>query len=153
MPDNWMPNREFLVDWQGRRDIAFKLGLSRLKRDVWYACYWRISSLRIVSNFYWNIWKKKSFIIWEELVKQCILSGDQQVLAPQAVRKLERTPFSNATVQRRIEDKTIGVEVQVIGKLNKSMNFAIQQRILQFEFQQRFCNSSTNFATRINWRD
>jgi len=32
-----MPNQDFLVDWPGRRDKAFKLGLSLLKRDVWYA--------------------------------------------------------------------------------------------------------------------
>jgi len=39
----WMLNRDFLVDWPGRRDKAFKPGLSRLKRDVWYAyilCKW-----------------------------------------------------------------------------------------------------------------
>jgi len=34
---DWMPNRDFLVDWPGRRDKAFIPGLSRLKRDVWYA--------------------------------------------------------------------------------------------------------------------
>jgi len=32
-----MHNREFLVDSPGRRDKAFKPGLSRLKRDIWYA--------------------------------------------------------------------------------------------------------------------
>ena len=25
---DWMPNRDFLVDWPGRRDKAFKPGLS-----------------------------------------------------------------------------------------------------------------------------
>jgi len=34
LPD-WMPNREILVDQSGRRDKAFKPGLSRLKQDVW----------------------------------------------------------------------------------------------------------------------
>jgi len=34
LPD-WMPNRDFLVDQTGRRDKAFKPGLSRLKQDVW----------------------------------------------------------------------------------------------------------------------
>jgi len=34
LPD-WMPNRDFLVDQPGRRDKAFKPGLSRLKQDVW----------------------------------------------------------------------------------------------------------------------
>jgi len=34
---DWMLNRDFLVDWLGRRDNAIKPGLSRLKRDVWYA--------------------------------------------------------------------------------------------------------------------
>jgi len=32
-----MRNRDFLADWPGRRDKALKPGLSRLKRDVWYA--------------------------------------------------------------------------------------------------------------------
>jgi len=32
-----MQNRDFLDDWPGRRDKAFKPGLSRLKRDIWYA--------------------------------------------------------------------------------------------------------------------
>ena len=36
---DWMPNRDFLVDWPERRDKAVKPGLSRLKRDVWYAYY------------------------------------------------------------------------------------------------------------------
>jgi len=30
-----MPNRNLLVDQAGRRDKAFKPGLSRLKQDVW----------------------------------------------------------------------------------------------------------------------
>jgi len=30
---DWMSNRDFLVDWSGRRDKAFKPGLSRLKRE------------------------------------------------------------------------------------------------------------------------
>jgi len=30
-----MPNRDFLIDQPGRRDKAFKPGLSRLKQDVW----------------------------------------------------------------------------------------------------------------------
>jgi len=35
LPD-WMPNRDFLDDQPGRRDEAFKLGLSQqLKQDVW----------------------------------------------------------------------------------------------------------------------
>ena len=32
-----MRNRDFLADWPGRQDKALKPGLSRLKRDVWYA--------------------------------------------------------------------------------------------------------------------
>jgi len=32
-----MRNRDFLADWPGRRDKALKPGLSRLKRDIWYA--------------------------------------------------------------------------------------------------------------------
>jgi len=35
LPDS-MPNRDFLVDQPGRRDKAFKPGLSQqLKQDVW----------------------------------------------------------------------------------------------------------------------
>jgi len=30
-----MPNRDFLIDQPGRRDKAFKPGLSRLQQDVW----------------------------------------------------------------------------------------------------------------------
>ena len=32
---DWMPNWDFLVDQPGRRDKAFKPGLSQLKQDVW----------------------------------------------------------------------------------------------------------------------
>jgi len=34
---DWMPNRDFMVDWPERQEKAFEPGLSRLKRDVWYA--------------------------------------------------------------------------------------------------------------------
>ena len=33
----WMPNRDFLFDWPGRRGKAFEQGFSRLNRDVWQA--------------------------------------------------------------------------------------------------------------------
>jgi len=36
---DWMNTRDFLADWPGRRDKAFKLGVCRLKLDVWYANY------------------------------------------------------------------------------------------------------------------
>ena len=43
-------------------------------------------------------------------MKPCILSADRQVLVPQTPQKVEREPFSNKTVQRRIEDKAFDVE-------------------------------------------
>jgi len=39
MMADWRPNRDVFVDWPGRWDKAFKPGLSRLKRDVWYAYF------------------------------------------------------------------------------------------------------------------
>jgi len=35
--DDWMPNWNFLVDWPGRQDRAFKPELSQLKRDIQYS--------------------------------------------------------------------------------------------------------------------
>jgi len=34
---DWMPNRSFLVEWPRRRDKVFKLEMSRVKRNVWFA--------------------------------------------------------------------------------------------------------------------
>jgi len=31
---DWIPNRDFFLDWPGRRDKDFKPGLSWLKRDL-----------------------------------------------------------------------------------------------------------------------
>jgi len=51
------------------------------------------------------------FTIGVELVKLCILSAEKHILAPQAAQKLERTPFPNDTVQRRVkDDKATDVE-------------------------------------------
>ena len=59
--------------------------------------------------FHWNISIKKSFTIWEKLVKPCILPVVKHFLAPPTAQKLERLQFSNDTIQRRIEGKAINV--------------------------------------------
>jgi len=48
---DWMQNRDVLVDWPGRRDRAFKPGLSRLKWDVRYAY--------IVEIIHWRFFRSK----------------------------------------------------------------------------------------------
>ena len=73
--------------------------------------YWCIPSSCTVFNLSSNTLNKKSFTVREELVKSwCILPAAKHVLVSQAAENLERTSFSNATVQRRNEDKATDVE-------------------------------------------
>ena len=44
------------------------------------------------------------FTIGVDLVKPCTLSGEKHVLDPQEAQKLERIPFPNDRIQRRVED-------------------------------------------------
>jgi len=53
MLTDWMPNRDFLFDWPGRRDKTVKPELFRQKRDVWYAYAFSNSNFYI-SNVSWN---------------------------------------------------------------------------------------------------
>jgi len=78
----------------------------------------------IVSNLSLKYIKQKSFTIWEELGKPRILSAVKEVLVPPAILKLERLPFSNDTIQRRIEGKATAVDEYVIEELKKLRYFA-----------------------------
>ncbi|KDR08680.1 Zinc finger MYM-type protein 6, partial [Zootermopsis nevadensis] len=69
---------------------------------------------------------KKLFTIGEELVQPCILDVVQEILGPQATKKLEAIPLSDTTIQRRIVDMAIDIEKQVVEGINKSRCFAIQ---------------------------
>ena len=72
----------------------------------------------------------KSYTIIEDLIKPCLLAATAEVLGPEAANKLHAIPISNDTVQRRIMDLAVNVEVQLNVRVKKSKYFAIQYSLM-----------------------
>ena len=69
---------------------------------------------------------KKSHTIDEELIKPAAEVMTRLMCGGEQEKKLELIPLSNDTITRRIKDMSIDIKQQLIARVHKSVNFAIQ---------------------------
>ena len=69
---------------------------------------------------------KKPHTIVEELIKPAAEVMTRIMCGGEQAKKLELIPLSNDTITRRIKDMSIDIKKQLIARVHKSVNFAIQ---------------------------
>ena len=69
---------------------------------------------------------KKPHTIGEELIKPAAEVMTRLMCGGEQAKKLELIPLSNDTITRRIKDMSIDIKQQLIARVHKSVNFAIQ---------------------------
>ena len=87
------------------------------RRDASYASYevaWLIAR------------NQKPYTIGEQLIKSAAVVMTQLMCGSEQAKKLELIPLSNNTITRRIKDMSIDIKQQLIARVHKSVNFAIQ---------------------------